>query len=104
MATPNFRLIPRSNAPPTSTVNGRSYTTTPGSLVDVVEPDAQVLGANNCVLPLRWAQVGPTSARPPTYPDGRTIEPGLVYVDTSIAAVICWDGAAWRNLLTGAAV
>jgi hypothetical protein len=41
---------------------------------------------------------GPTTARP-TYP-----KPGVVFVDTTIPAVIAWDGAAWRNLASGAIV
>jgi hypothetical protein len=49
---------------------------------------------------------GPTSQRPqhgdPDYPVG--FGPGLEYYDTTISAIINWDGTTWRNAITGAAV
>jgi hypothetical protein len=93
-----FRMLP----PPvlsqqTVVVNGRTYTGQPGAAIDVVDFDAAVLGANG------WAKValsGPTSARPslnqnagPPYAASR----GLHFYDTSISALIVFDGATWRN-------
>jgi hypothetical protein len=93
---PNIRVLPPVQvASQTQTVNGRSYTGSPGSVLDVPDFDANVLTANN------WTKVavsGATSARP-TNPAR-----GMFFVDTTLAYVICWDGAAWRNPATGASV
>jgi hypothetical protein len=82
--------------------NGRSYLVANG-MQDVSDIDAAVLGANGwCV----YGMVGPTSGRPTaTDPDmGVTFGAATKYIDTTIGAVIQWDGSAWRNVLTGATV
>jgi hypothetical protein len=73
-------------------VNGRTFQASVG-YQDVADHDADMLQANGWV---RGGKSGVTSARP-TNP-GR----GDQFIDTTLAAVIMWDGAAWRNVLTGA--
>ncbi len=81
----------------TLTVNGRTYTTSVGGTADVPDQDAALLQANGW---LSLGSVGTTAQRPTT---------GLAkqqhYIDTTLNAVIVWDGvSAWRNAVTGAVV
>jgi hypothetical protein len=103
------RVLPPSNVQKqTMTVgNGsRTITGTPGNVFDIASFDAASLGANG------WLDLfdsGPTSARPVAgiiMNPGQTttLSVGAVFLDTSINAIIAWDGAAWRNVLTGASV
>ncbi len=77
------------------TANGRAYSGTPGTTQDVLDADAAILEANG------WArafEVGPTAQRPVAPTRGR------FFHDTTVAAVIIYDGATWRNAITGASV
>ena len=79
------------------TVNGRTYTCAANGIIDVPAMDAPILAANN------WAQVagsGSTAQRP-TNPFFMQL-----YHDTSISGgtTIVWEGSAWRNPASGAAV
>jgi hypothetical protein len=60
----NFRMFPPVALPEqTVTVNGRTYTGSPGSVQDIPDIDAEILGANG------WTKVclsGATAARPST--------------------------------------
>jgi hypothetical protein len=94
-------LPPVAVAYQTRVVNGRSYSGTPGSTFDIADFDAGELCANN------WLDLGlsgPTSARPSSTTGPNALAPGLMFIDTSLSAVVCWDGAAWRDVLTGDAV
>jgi len=90
--------------PQTTPVNGRSYTWSPGFVVDVADFDASVLGANG------WTQVGlsgPTSARPTTNPNTNApyvAARGVQFYDTTIAKLITFDGQAWRSPVDGTLV
>jgi hypothetical protein len=59
--------------------------------------------ANNFYF--RVAMTGPTTARPqhgdPDFANGPQI--GFRYYDTTLSAMIIWDGATWRNEVTGVA-
>ncbi len=77
------------------TINGRPYSGTPGTTQDVPDFDAAILEANGWS---RAFEVGPTSARPAAPTRGR------FFHDTTVAAVIIYDGATWRNAITGASV
>lgn len=98
------RLLPpgKSTFPLSVTVNGRTYTAAAAGIVDVPDCDAMPLAANGWSV---VARVGTTSQRPlnpamcPSEPF-----PNQEYVDTTLGAVIVFDGATWRNVLTGAAV
>jgi hypothetical protein len=88
-------LPPNAVVKQTITANGRSYTAQPGSAVDVPLMDAPILAANG------WCQVagsGTTAQRPanPYF--------SQPYHDTTLGYVIVWQGAAWRNPASGAAV
>jgi hypothetical protein len=50
------------------------------------------------------SQSGPTSARPTKNVDGTPLLVGTLYLDTSLSVVAFWDGAAWRNVVSGASV
>ncbi len=76
--------------------NGRTYTATAG-LADVPDFDAAVACSNGWQ---RLENVGTTAQRPVLGTD----QAGQRFIDTTIGAVIVWTGAAWRNVVTGAAV
>jgi hypothetical protein len=80
----------------TMVINGRSYTTTVGGTADVPDYDAAELESNGW---LAMGMVGTTAQRP-TGP-----AKGQEYIDTTLTAVVAWDGVAnWRNKITGALV
>lgn len=84
----------------TGYANGRSYTATPGNPISVPDFDAQVLCTNGWLRSVSSFAVaqGPTSGRP--------IAPaaGARYSDTTVGREVMWDGATWRDPITGAAV
>jgi len=98
-----WRLLPPASGPAQAMVaNGRNHAAAPGTFVDVVDADAKILKANGwlCGIPS-----GPTANRPaPRLNEPYNAVPGFLFVDTTISAVIMWDGATWRSVLTGAAV
>jgi hypothetical protein len=87
------------------TVNGRTYPpVTPGTVIDVPDFDAGGLCGNGYV---RIAPSGPTSARPSTSQASGSLyfaAPGVNFVDTTIGKLIVFDGATWRDPVTGNAV
>jgi hypothetical protein len=98
----NIRLLPPVSASAqTRVVNGRSYTASPGSVVDVYDADAQELEANGWI-PV--APSGPTSARPAGTLGQYTNLPGSMFYDTTISKLIFSDGQAWRDPSNGNAV
>jgi hypothetical protein len=84
-------------------VNGRSYSGTPGNAVDIPDSDAAVLAANGWVI---VAPSGPTSARPTPSALSAPYIAGIStkFYDTTIAAMIVFDGATWRSPVNGSAV
>ena len=75
---------------------------TSGHAVDVPDMDAPQLSANGWV---RVAISGPTTARPTVNPNTAppyVAAPGLLYADTTTAAIVVFDGATYRNPITGA--
>lgn len=102
MAT--HRMLPPSNIPQrTLTANGRAYSGTPGNVYDVLDADAAVLAANGWIDCGQSCATGsrPSSGVPPNaYP----LFVGAAYIDTSQNVVARWDGATWRNVITGASV
>jgi hypothetical protein len=98
----NIRLLPPTiAAKQTITFNGRSYSSTPGNVVDIMDADALELEANSWI-PV--APSGPTSARPTGQLGLYTATPGFLYFDTTISKLVVYDGAAWRDPSTGGAV
>jgi hypothetical protein len=85
----------------TRIVNGRTYTGAPGTVQDILDTDAMMLSANGWV---DCGQSGPTGARPTSAVAAYPLVAGVQYVDTTLNAVIRYDGSAWRNVLTGASV
>ena len=90
-------LPPSSTGNASITVNGRTYVTSNGAPLDVPDFDAVVMGANGWKISAPDG-VGATAERParPTS--------GMRFLDTTLAAVITFDGKVWRNKITGAAV
>ena len=76
-------------------VNGRVYSCAIGATLDVVDFDAAVLTANG------WIQVAPvgTTAQRPAKPGIQTW-----YHDTTLARLVIFEGAAWRDPATGSVV
>jgi hypothetical protein len=81
---------------------GRNYIGVLGTPQDVPDQDAAVLGAAGWLI---LGLVGTTAQRP-LNPLTTPAQPFLNqdYYDTTIAVWITWDGANWRNMITGAAV
>lgn len=102
---PNFRMLAPTNVGAQNmTNNGRPYSAAPGSVLDVVDADAQVLAAAGWV---KVAFSGPTSARPTIgAPSGPyfTAARGTHFLDTTLNALIVFDGATWRSPISGASV
>lgn len=86
-------------------VNGRVYPpVSPGTVIDVPDFDTAGLCGNGYT---RIAISGPTSARPSANPN--TAPPyfaasGLQFVDTTIGKLVVFDGATWRDPVTGSSV
>lgn len=78
-------------------VNGRSYTCAAGSTIDVPDQDAKVMSANGWTVAAEGG-VGATATRPASPTKGQTFH------DTTLGYTIVWDGKAWRNPASGAAV
>ena len=83
----------------TCVVNGRSYTGAPGTALSVEDADAKALAANGWIYE---ALTGATTDRP-TAINGVALRPGFKFADTTVGYTVMWDGAAWRNPVTGAA-
>jgi hypothetical protein len=96
-----IRLLPPTNAQQQTIVaNGRSYSSTPGHVVDVLDFDATVLTANGW---LRVAQSGTTAQRPASsQANGFAAAPGTPFYDTTVGALLMYDGSAWRSPVDGA--
>ncbi len=95
---PTFRMLPPINVGQQAiTANGRPYSGTPVTAQDVPDMDAGILAANGWV---RVALSGPTTARPsanPTVTPPYTAARGLHFYDTTLGAVVIFDGATWRT-------
>lgn len=100
MARQLVRLVPHGSSGKATTQSGK-YNATPGSFVDIFNDttDLTLLTANG------WhalGMVGTTANRPDPY--SNNLKGGMPYIDTSLAAVIIWDGLNWRSPLTGSIV
>jgi hypothetical protein len=102
---PTYRMLASTVVSAQSrTVNGRTYSAVPGQALDIFDADAETLAANG------WISVclsGPTSARPspnlnvsPPY----IAAPGFKFLDTTLGKIVVYDGAAFRDPVTGDAV
>ena len=99
----NIRMLPPVAAnQQTRTINGRTYSGTPGTVQDIPDFDANVLQANGWI---RVANSGPTSARPVANPPFPTApNPGDKFFDTTLGILIAFDGATWRDPVSGNSV
>lgn len=86
----------------TTVANGRAYAGAPGGVYDVIDGDADVLGANG------WTKVcpsGTTAARPPKQHLGPYVAaPGFRFFDTTRGEIIVFDGENWRSPVSSALV
>lgn len=82
-------------------VNGRTYSAAPGTVIDVPDHDGLMLSANDWIL---VARVGTTAQRPTGTADPNSPTPGTQFYDTTLGALIVFDGATWRSPVDGAAV
>lgn len=81
--------------------SGTSYSAVVGTTVDAPAQDVNYLTANGWAVtgsPRDSGGVGATTGRPT---DG--LYHGLTYTDTTLGHVVVYDGATWRNPVTGAA-
>ena len=103
----NFRMLPPpAVAQQTVIVNGRRYSGTPGTAVDIPDMDARLIGSNGWII---CAPSGPTASRPTTNPNTSApytlgVVGGFEFFDTTLNKLIFWDGATWRDPVNGNAV
>jgi hypothetical protein len=76
-------------------VNGRTYTTSGGTALNVPDFDAVIMKANGWTIAAGGGS-GASTARP-SNPSKNT-----KFADTTLGVVILWDGKNWRNPITGA--
>lgn len=95
MAT--MRLMPPSTGATSITVNNRLYSCAVGSTIDVPGFDAYIMLANGWLASA--AHSTGTTANRPVNP-----KKGTQFLDTTLGALIVFDGKTWRNHQTGAAV
>lgn len=95
----NHRMLPPTVvAYMTRTVNGRTYSGTPGMVMDIPSFDAAMLMANG------WIDVGPSGAstQRPTGTMGQYHSgAGFKFFDTTLGLTILSDGKDWRDPATG---
>lgn len=94
------RMMAPNNVATTAVVNGRTYSVAAGGTVDVPDFDADILEANGWVkgASTGGGGVGATAARP------ANPQRHQEFLDTTLNVIIRFDGKAWRNPATGAAV
>jgi hypothetical protein len=92
--TGNYLMHPPANTKAV-TLSGRTYATPNGTPITVNDYDAHVLEANGWI---NSGLTGTTANRPVKPPVGTE------YIDSSLSLAIFWDGANWRNRVTGASV
>lgn len=99
----NVIVMPPGNAKTTTIkVNGRSYACAIGSAITVPDFDAALILANGWIaLP---GTAGTTAQRPTAMPDGRALQNGTIYNDTTLGYGIIYDGVAWRHPQSGVTV
>lgn len=90
-----YLVHPPAGGNQTVTVNGRKYSTAPGTPINANDFDVPELEANG------WLSIGltGTTAQRPVNPPVKT-----VYADITLNLHIVWDGKTWRNSITGASV
>lgn len=106
MTTPtlNQRMLAPKNAPQSTLAHGvRSYSVSASGFVDVPAHDAVALEAQGWVAMPRGLGVGPSTARPgPNAVVGLAPAKGDAFLDTTLGITIVYDGAQWRNPISGA--
>ena len=103
------RMLPLAGANVTGNIGAgagnpilRSYSATAGGYIDALgDPggDASALGSQG-FIPI--CASGPTSSRPSF--STTTVGVGMrdvLYLDTTISKIVVWDGANWRDPVTG---
>lgn len=74
----------------------RPYAAALGSIVAVIPADDVVQ------MQARGWMLLPGSGTTAQRPSGPSLTAGTLYVDSTVPATIVWDGANWRNVITGA--
>lgn len=80
----------------------RGYSSTLGTVLDV-PGNLDVIASGDAAELVNQGFVaialsGTTGARPPT----GSLPLGSRYIDTTLSIMVVWDGANWRNVVTGA--
>ncbi len=97
----NWRMFPPNAVrEQTRTVNGRTYSGTPGSVLSVPEQDGQILQANG------WTSIAPSGPASPAGRQDRHLRrpPRAQFFDETLGKLIVFDGQTWRDPLNGNAV
>jgi hypothetical protein len=78
----------------------RSYSATAGGYIDAIGDPTSGDAASLTSQGFITIGASGTTAQRPT--GAGFLKPSFVYVDTTLALVVVWDGANWRNPVTGA--
>ena len=96
-----MQVAPLPNGPTPITVNGRTYVGTVGTYQTVPLADGQVMIANRWITNCARG-CGATADRPQVGSiDMQAAMQGATFFDTTVNALIVWDGYNWRTLATG---
>jgi hypothetical protein len=95
MATVRF-TPPASNGAVTIKVNGRTYTCAQAATIDVPDFDAAIMAGNG------WINLGDLVGTTAQRPTGVPI--GTRYSDTSLSAIVVWNGKSWIHFQNGTVV
>lgn len=97
-------LAPADGNHGTLRLHGHTYTLSLGASLDVPDFAAKVMIANGWISPGAVQGSSATTARPTATPAGSPLPRNYAWTDTTVGAVIVWDGLTWRNPATGATV
>jgi hypothetical protein len=75
-------------------IDQRPYIAVAGTIVQALNDDAIQIAPYGWIL---LPTFGTTAQRPTSQ-----LSPGTFYVDTTLSITVVWDGANWRNVITGA--
>jgi hypothetical protein len=81
---------------PENRSNRRYYAAVAGGMIDAVDVDATTLNSQQFVA------IGDSSGTTAQRPSTSSLRLGWIHIDTTIPAVVAWDGHDWRNVISGA--
>ncbi len=96
MLPPNGATISAWTGPADNPGARTYYEASAGTTIDAPDASVSALGSQGFIAVGNGS--GPTSGRPAS----KYLNPGYLYVDTTIGVIVAWDGTNWRNPVSGA--